>query len=113
MGKTKIELLEEKMVQLNRQKQAILNKINAKERKLETRKKILAGSWILSEAAKNEDANKKMLAGLNKFLSRESDRKLFGLSAIIEDNQEKEKYEKMTKAQLIQELKKIEDVKKG
>lgn len=74
----KQKLLEKKQ-QLQRQLNAIMARENKQKRKEETRKKILAGSWILHEAGKSEEAHKKLLAGLDKFLIKEGDRKLFGL----------------------------------
>ena len=55
-------------------------RLSLKERKRDTRRKILAGSWVLSIAENDQAAAKRLRKGLDEFLERERDRELFGLS---------------------------------
>ncbi|MFB3984896.1 mobilization protein [Escherichia coli] len=78
----KIAKQQEKLKQLQAQKQAIVNREKAKlkeqERKDDTRRKILLGSYLLKKM--ESDANKeKILTDLNEYLTEDRDRKLFGL----------------------------------
>ncbi len=72
------KLLEKKQ-RLEKMISAVKARENLQKRKEDTRKKILAGSWVLSEAQKSDEALKKLISGLDKFLKKEADRKLFGL----------------------------------
>ena len=77
--KSKIEKLKKKQESLKARIQLIENREKAKERKLDTRKKILVGSYFIekySEDKKEEELTKLM----NQYLTRQSDRKVFGLS---------------------------------
>lgn len=73
---------EEKLKQLKAQKQAIINrektKEKAKQRKDDTRRKILLGSYLLKKM-ENEQNKEKILADLNEYLTDDRDRKLFDL----------------------------------
>ena len=51
----------------------------AREKKRDTRRKILIGAFYLEQMEKDEILKKKTLSGLNGFLVRENDRELFGL----------------------------------
>lgn len=86
----KVELLEQKITkqeeglkQLKAQKQAVLAREKAKQkeqqRKDETRRKILLGSYLLKKM-ENEANKEKILADLNEFLTEDRDRKLFNLT---------------------------------
>lgn len=84
----KIEKQEERLKQLKAQKQAIQDrekkKISEQQRKEETRKKILLGSYLLKKLdklnkMKNEEEEKKILAELNEYLTEDRDRKLFNM----------------------------------
>ena len=55
-------------------------RLSLKERKRDTRRKILAGSWVLSIAENDQAAALRLRKGLDEFLERERDRELFGLS---------------------------------
>ena len=61
---------------------AMLSQQQTKERKIETRQKILIGSLILHniETNKGSYTMEKLINALDEFLTREQDRKLFGLS---------------------------------
>ena len=78
----KIEAQLEKLKQLKAQKQAALAREKAKqkvqERKNDTRRKILLGSYLLKKM-EDEAEKQKTLAGLNEYLTEERDRKLFDL----------------------------------
>ena len=51
----------------------------AREKKRDTRRKILIGAFYMEQMEKSEEAKKKILARLDGFLVRENDRELFGL----------------------------------
>ena len=73
---------EERLKQLKVQKQAVLAREKAKqkeqERKDDTRRKILLGSYLLKKM-ENEANKEKILAEMNEYLTEERDRKLFNL----------------------------------
>ena len=78
----KIAKQEERLKQLKAQKQAVISrekkKITDQQRKDDTRRKILLGSYLLKKM--ENDANKeKILADLNEYLTEDRDRKLFNL----------------------------------
>lgn len=78
----KIEAQLEKLKQLKAQKQAIeareRTKQKEQERKDDTRRKILLGSYLIKKM--QNDANKeKILAELNEYLTEDRDRQLFNL----------------------------------
>ena len=83
----KIEKQEERLKQLKAQKQAIeareKKKISEQQRKDETRKKILLGSYLLKEM-EDETQKIKILANLNTYLTEDRDRQLFDLPNIEE-----------------------------
>ena len=78
----KIEAQLEKLKQLKAQKQAIeareKTKQKEKERKDDTRRKILLGSYLIKKM-QNEANKEKILAELNEYLIEDRDRKLFNL----------------------------------
>ena len=55
-------------------------RLSLKERKRDTRRKILAGSWVLAIAENDQVAALRLRKGLDEFLARDQDRELFGLS---------------------------------
>ena len=73
---------EERLKQLKVQKQAVLAREKAKQkeqdRKDDTRRKILLGSYLLKKM-ENESNKEKIIADLNEYLTEERDRKLFNL----------------------------------
>ena len=79
MSNDQIEKLEQKQAQLKAQIQLIKNREAAKQRKIETRKKILAGSAVLDAARKDPASQEKLTKLLDSFLTAERDRKLFDL----------------------------------
>ena len=81
----KIEAQLEKLKQLKARKQAIeareRSKQKEQERKDDTRRKILLGSYLIKKMQK--EANKeKILAELNEYLTEDRDRQLFDLPNI-------------------------------
>ena len=81
----KIEAQLEKLKQLKAQKQAIeareKTKQKEQERKDDTRRKILLGSYLIKKM-QNEANKEKILAELNEYLTEDRDRQLFGLPDI-------------------------------
>ena len=78
----KIEAQLEKLKQLKAQKQAIeareKTKQKEQERKDDTRRKILLGSYLIKKM-QNEANKEKILAELNEYLTEDRDRRLFDL----------------------------------
>ena len=78
----KIEAQLEKLKQLKAQKQAIEAREHTKQkeqqRKDDTRRKILLGSYLIKKM-QNEANKEKILAELNEYLTEDRDRKLFNL----------------------------------
>ncbi|MDQ9827126.1 mobilization protein [Acinetobacter nosocomialis] len=79
----KIEQQEQKLKQLKAQKQAIeareRTKKKEQERKDDTRRKILLGSYLIKKMNANEANKEKILAELNEYLTEDRDRQLFDL----------------------------------
>ena len=78
----RIEAQLEKLKQLKAQKQAIeareRTKQKEQQRKDDTRRKILLGSYLIKKM-QNEANKEKILAELNEYLTENRDRKLFNL----------------------------------
>ena len=78
----KIQAQIEKLKQLKAQKQAVEARDRAKlkeqERKDDTRRKILLGSYLIKKM-ENEANKEKILAELSEYLTEDRDKKLFGL----------------------------------
>ena len=77
---------DERIAALERRKLQIANRItrlrvveSTKERKRDTRRKILAGSWVLASAAQDPDAARRLTQGLDAFLTKPQDRAVFDL----------------------------------
>ena len=85
----KIEAQLEKLKQLKAQKQAIEERARTKkkeqERKDDTRRKILLGSYLIKKMQANEANKEKILAELNEYLTEDRDRQLFDLPNIEEN----------------------------
>ncbi len=73
----------EKVKQLKERQRMIEMKLEKAKRKAdrsaETRRKILLGAWAMRFMDGNPKSRENVMAGLDKFLSREDDRALFGL----------------------------------
>ena len=82
----KIEAQLEKLKQLKAQKQAIeareRTKQKEQDRKDDTRRKILLGSYLIKKMNDNEANKEKILAELNEYLTENRDRQLFDLPDI-------------------------------
>jgi regulator of protease activity HflC (stomatin/prohibitin superfamily) len=82
----KIEAQLEKLKQLKAQKQAIeareRTKQKEQQRKDDTRRKILLGSYLIKKM-QNEANKEKILAELNEYLTENRDRQLFDLPDIF------------------------------
>ena len=77
-----------RIAELEKKKQQISNRIvrlrnieSTEQRKLETRRKILAGAWILHRIDQDTDDRLRLMLmqGLDDFLERDKDRALFNL----------------------------------
>ena len=79
MSHEKIEKLEQKQAQLKARLQQLRAKENAKQRKIETRKKILAGAAVLDAASRDSATKDRLTKILDGFLTAERDRALFDL----------------------------------
>ncbi len=88
----KIEAQLEKLKQLKVQKQAIeareKTKQKEQDRKDDTRRKILLGSYLIKKM-QNEANKEKILAELNEYLTEDRDRLLFNLPSIKEAQEKK------------------------
>lgn len=80
-------MADDKIEKLKAQKKSIevrirqeQNRDRARERKADTRRKILAGAWALDEAASRADFKEFLYKKLDSFLSKPDDRALFGLA---------------------------------
>ena len=93
MSNAQIEKLEQKQAQLKAKIQLIRNREATKQRKIETRKKILAGSAVLDAACKDPAAQEKLTKLLDSFLTADRDRKLFDLPIKAKSATETEKSE--------------------
>jgi large subunit ribosomal protein L7/L12 len=78
-----LKKLKDQQAKLAARIQAIESRAKSSERKQETRRKILVGSYYLEEAKKNDqlDPIKKIM---DSYLKRNSDRALFELPALTE-----------------------------
>ncbi len=78
-----IEAQQKKLAQLKAQKQKIealqKAKLTGLARRQDTRRKVLAGAFLLELMAKDAELQKQMLGKLSAFLVRPDDRALFGL----------------------------------
>lgn len=83
MSKSTLEKLKTQREKINSRIQAAEARLKTSDRKKETRKKILIGSYYLDEALKENkiDAIKSIM---DKYLKRNSDRSLFDLELVAE-----------------------------
>jgi hypothetical protein len=71
--------LEAKKAGLEAQMQAIQARQRERQRKDDTRRKVLVGAAVLAEAEKNPAAKQKLMALLDQYLTRLVDRSVFDL----------------------------------
>ena len=85
----KIKVLEAQLADLKKKAREEANRIASQEkavaRKLETRKKIILGALILDQL-KDENVKANYIKKLDRYLKRNSERRLFGLPDIKEDS---------------------------
>ena len=85
--KAELDAERKRLLEIQRKKKRLIEnrirrekyRLSLQERKRDTRRKILAGSWVLARAEKDQDAGKRLRKGLDEFLERDQDRELFGL----------------------------------
>lgn len=76
-----LDSLKKKRNVLNARIRLMQNREQSKERKDNTRRKILIGSYYLDQANKNNSFND-VVKLMDIYLTRDSDRKLFGLTPV-------------------------------
>ena len=76
----KIRKLEENRARINAEIQRVKGRAQQEERKRETRRKILAGAMVFDRVARGEVSEQRFKADIDRFLERDQDRALFGLS---------------------------------
>ena len=74
------EKLAKKKAKLDAATRRLRARAAATERKQDTRRKILAGAWVLARAAQDPEADRQLTQGLDGFLERDRDRALFNLA---------------------------------
>ena len=77
--KERIAALERKKQQIATRIVRLRNQESVKQRKIETRRKILAGAWALHQAERGPAERQRLIQGLDGFLDRPQDRELFDL----------------------------------
>jgi hypothetical protein len=81
-----LQKIKEREKQLKAQKQAAIARLKTKEatekRKAENRMKILLGAYLLKKIESDEAAKANLNRELDKYLTRDDDRALFGLAPI-------------------------------
>ncbi len=81
----RLEQLKKKREQLNAQIQKVEASTRTKERKQETRRKILVGAYFLNKA-EEENSMEDLTQQIDDYLTRNIDRVLFGLPALDKEN---------------------------
>lgn len=84
LSKQSLEKLKEQREKLNARIQQKESRLKATERKVDTRKKILIGSYYLDHAIK-ENKIDEIKSMMDKYLKRNSDRSLFDLELLPEN----------------------------
>ena len=83
-----LKTAKKQLADAQRKRKAVLEKqiriarviTTARERKTETRRKILIGAMVLSQVDQNRESNANLLRDLDEFLERDRDRALFDLA---------------------------------
>lgn len=86
MTESKLKRLTEQRSAINARIKREQNKLNAVERRKDTRRKILAGAAVLEWAAKDSSFSARLVAELKTFLVRDADRALFGFAPVPENS---------------------------
>ena len=79
MKNSKMETLKAKKEQIEARIKNLEAKERLKQKKQDTRRKILIGAMITEQMGKTEETKSKVMASLDGFLTRPMDRELFGL----------------------------------
>lgn len=82
----RLQKLKEQQDKINAKIKRIEQQEKEKQRKDDTRKKILIGAMVLDKMSKSEQSNSKVIGQLNEYLTADRDRKLFGLSPLKKEN---------------------------
>jgi hypothetical protein len=82
MADHRLKRLMEKRDAVNARIRQEQNRLNATQRRADTRRKVLAGAAVMEWAKRDNDFAKKLDAELKVFLVRDADREIFGLSPL-------------------------------
>ncbi len=77
--KSILEKLEEQRKKIEARIQAQRSRLKLRERKEDTRRKILIGAYMLDKVSRDEAGYTRLVAEMDPFLVRRLDRELFGL----------------------------------
>jgi large subunit ribosomal protein L7/L12 len=93
----KIEEVKKKRDQYNAKLQQLETRMNEKRKKEDTRRKILVGAFVLDKLDKGDaisiNSDESLSAEMDQFLTRKSDRAMFGLKTQEADTTETESLE--------------------
>lgn len=87
MANNKIDKIQQQIQALKEQLKKEKSKENVRQRKIDTRKKILLGAMLMHWVETGQFKEADLLEGLDKFLVRNIDRALFGLPEISDSTQ--------------------------
>ncbi|MCA9470251.1 MAG: hypothetical protein KC643_33045 [Nitrospira sp.] len=93
---TRLEKLQHQQAKLAKQIALVKNREKQTERKLDTRRKILVGSTLMTEAETNPELDATITQLLNRYLKREDDRKLFPQIPPVHRKDKEDRKEKAT-----------------
>jgi hypothetical protein len=82
MADEKLNRLRDKQKEIAEQIRREEARLNVKKRAKDTRRKILAGAFVLDRASRDDQYNGWLVKSLDGFLTRPDDRALFGLPAL-------------------------------
>ncbi len=90
----KLKGLEERRDKLNARIARDRARLGQDERRRDTRKKILAGAFLLQRVEQGEWSKERFMEGMDAFLTNDRDRELFGLESVEEGRSEGESEER-------------------
>ena len=76
----RIQRLEEQRARINAEIRRVKGRESQEGRKRETRRRMLAGGMVLAQVERGELSKEQLVAYMDRFLERDRDRELFGLS---------------------------------
>ena len=76
-GETEIEKAEKKLAQAKARLQGLKARASAKERKLDTRRKIILGGALLERAARGDEVARRIITDVTATLPRKADQSAF------------------------------------